>query len=148
MAAISTSEANDLPDSAFAYIEPGGTKDSDGKTTPRSLRHFPVHDAAHVRNALARATSSPFGEKAMGKIRSAAKRFGVHVGESSMERDAERREVRITSQFRDLDKPIEMRDHGNDGKWIGGYATVFIPRESKNLGGFKERVMPGFFSEV
>lgn len=148
MAAISTSEANDLPDSAFAYIEPGGTKDSEGKTTPRSLRHFPVHDAAHVRNALARASSSPFGEKAMGRIRSAAKRFGVHVGESSLERDAERREVRITSQFRDLEKPIEMRDYGTDGKWIAGYATVFIPRESRNLGGFKERVMPGFFSEV
>ncbi len=148
MAAISTSEQNDLPDSAFAYIEEGGTKDSGGKTTPRSLRHFPVHDAAHVRNALARATQSPFGEKAMGKIKAAAKKFGVHVGESSLERDTERREVRITSQFRDLDKPIEMRDRGSDGQWIGGYATVFIPRESKNLGGFKERVMPSFFSEV
>jgi HK97 family phage prohead protease len=148
MAAISTSEANDLPDGAFAYIEPGGTKDQDGKTTPRSLRHFPVHDAAHVRNALARASSSPFGDKAMAKIRTMAKKFGVHIGESSMSRDYERREVRITSQFRDLDRPIEMRDLGSDGRWIGGYATVFIPRESKNLGGFKERVMPGFFNEV
>src|SRR5213592_4707847 len=143
MAAMSTESVNDLPDSAFAYIESGGTKDDTGKTTPRSLRHFPVHDAAHVRNALARASQSPFGEKAMGKIRAAAQRFGVHVGESSLERDTERREVRITSQFRDLDRPIEMRDLGSDGRWIGGYATVFIPRESKNLGGFKERVMPG-----
>jgi len=148
MAAMSTESINDLPDSAFAYIESGGTKDSEGKTTPRSLRHFPVHDAAHVRNALARASQSPFGEKAMGKIRAAAKRFGVHVGESNLNSDFERREVRITSQFRDLDKPIEMRDLGSEGKWIGGYATVFIPRESKNLGGFKERVMPGFFAEV
>jgi len=46
--------SNGLPDSAFAYIEPGGTKDSSGKTVPRSKRHYPVHDAAHVRNALAR----------------------------------------------------------------------------------------------
>jgi hypothetical protein len=59
-----TAYMNDLPDSAFLYIEPGGTKDSDGKTTPRSKRHFPVKDAngkvdlAHVRNALARIPQS------------------------------------------------------------------------------------------
>jgi len=148
MAAISTEAQNDLPDSAFAYIEPGGTKDDSGKTTPRSLRHFPVHDAAHVRNALARASQSPFGEKAMGKIRSAAKRFGVHVGENSAPRDAELREVRITSQFPDLDQPLEFRDMGSDGTWIGGYATVYIPRESRNLGGFTERVSPHIFDVV
>jgi HK97 family phage prohead protease len=72
---------NDLPDSAFAYIEPGGTKDEQGKTVPRSKRHFPIHDAAHVRNALARAPQSPFGAKAMPKIRAAAKKFGVHVSD-------------------------------------------------------------------
>lgn len=148
MAELDTATINDLPDSAFAYIESGGTKDSDGKTVPRSLRHFPVHDAAHVRNALARAPQSPFGEKAMAKIKSAAGRFGVHVGENSAGRDYELREVRITSQFRDLDKPLEFRDLGSEGKWIGGYATVFIPRESKNLGGFRERVSPRFFDEV
>jgi len=55
-----TKYKNDLPDSAFMYIEPGGKKDSDGKTTPRSLRHFPYKDASgkidpiHVRNAIAR----------------------------------------------------------------------------------------------
>ncbi len=148
MAAISAADRNSLPDAAFAYIEPGGTKDEDGRTVPRSLRHFPVHDAAHVRNALAEATSSPFGEKAMPKIKAAATRFGVHVGEHSVTADYERREVRITSQFRDLDKPLEFRDMGTDGQWIGGYATVFIPRESRNLGGFKERVSPTFFDEV
>lgn len=75
----STAAQNDLPDADFAYIEPGGSKDADGKTTPRSKRHFPVHDAAHVRNALARAGDSPFGEKAMPKIKAAAKRLGVKV---------------------------------------------------------------------
>ena len=64
MAEWSTAYMNDLPDSSFLYIEPGGTKDSDGKTTPRSLRHFPVKDANgnvdldHVRNALARIPDS------------------------------------------------------------------------------------------
>lgn len=79
----STKSINDLPDSDFAYIEPGGKQDSEGKTTPRSKRHFPVHDAAHVRNALSRAPQSPFGEKAMGKIRSRAKKFGVEVSKEA-----------------------------------------------------------------
>lgn len=76
-AEMTAKSINDLPDSAFAYIEPGGKKDSDGKTTPRSKRHFPIHDAAHVRNALARAPQSPFGDKALPKIRAAAKKLGV-----------------------------------------------------------------------
>ena len=59
-----TAYINDLPDSSFLYIEGGGEKDSEGKTTPRSLRHFPVKDAsgspdlAHIRNALARIPQS------------------------------------------------------------------------------------------
>ncbi len=85
MAELSSADINNLPDSDFAYIESGGTKDSSGKTTPRSLRHFPIHDAAHVRNALARASQSPFGEKAMPKIRAAAKRLGVDVAEEQQE---------------------------------------------------------------
>jgi len=72
---------NDLPDSDFAYIEPGGSKDDSGKTTPRSLRHFPIHDAAHVRNALSRLPqsnlSSEAKSKALSKIKAAAKKFGI-----------------------------------------------------------------------
>jgi len=145
---MTTSSINDLPDSAFAYIEPGGKKDESGKTVPRSLRHFPVHDAAHVRNALARAPQSPFGSKAMGKIRAAAKKFGVHIGENSLTRDEEMRELRINSIYRDTDMRLEYRDQGADGKWIGGYATVFLPRQSRNLGGFIEQVSPHAFDEA
>jgi len=78
-----TAYINDLPDSAFAYIEPGGSKDADGKTIPRSLRHFPYKgsdgkvDLPHLRNALARCPQSPFGPKAEGKLRAAAKEAGV-----------------------------------------------------------------------
>jgi HK97 family phage prohead protease len=145
---MTSASINDLPDAAFAYIEPGGTKDSAGKTTPRSLRHFPVHDPAHVRNALARASGSPFGDKAMAKIHSAAKKFGIHFGENSLAGDEEIRELRITSLYRDFTWPLEMRDLGSDGKWIGGYATVFMPRMSKNLGGFVERVSPQAFDDA
>jgi len=56
----SQSYIDNLPDSAFAYVSPGGSKDSEGKTTPRSLRHLPHHDSAgsvdlaHLANANAR----------------------------------------------------------------------------------------------
>jgi len=82
-AEMSGADINDLPDSAFAYIEDGGKKDSDGNTVPRSLRHFPIHDAAHVRNALARAAQSDFGDKAMPAITAAAKKFGITVAQKA-----------------------------------------------------------------
>lgn len=56
----STADVNNLSDDAFLYIAPGGEKDADGKTVPRSLRYFPVYNAngnvdlPHLRNALAR----------------------------------------------------------------------------------------------
>ena len=82
-AKISTKSKNDLPDSDFAYIQPGGKKDASGKTTPRSLRHLPIPDAAHVRNALARLDQtdiSPEAKKAaLRKIKAAAKKFGIKV---------------------------------------------------------------------
>jgi phage head maturation protease len=85
-AELAAADVNNLPDSAFAYIEPGGTKDAEGKTTPRSLRHFPIHDVAHVRAALARAPQSPFGEKAMPKIRAAATKYGVTMSDQTASR--------------------------------------------------------------
>lgn len=51
---------NGLPDSAFAIVLPGGTKDSDGRTVPRNLRRLPYRDDSgavdlpHLRNALSR----------------------------------------------------------------------------------------------
>lgn len=81
---LSAKDINDLPDSDFAFIESGGTKDSGGKTVPRSKRHFPVHDAAHVRNALSRAPQSPFGDEAMPKIKAAAKKFGIDTAKSQI----------------------------------------------------------------
>ena len=86
-AKMSSKQKNDLPDSDFAYIQPGGKKDSEGKTTPRSLRHLPIPDAAHVRNALARLDQtdiSPEAKKAaLRKIKAAAKRFGIKVSAST-----------------------------------------------------------------
>ena len=76
---------NDLPDSDFAYIEPGGKKDETGKTVPKNLRHLPINDEPRVRNALARLSQtdiSPEAKKsAFRKIASAAKKFGIEVSE-------------------------------------------------------------------
>jgi len=80
-----TAYINDLPDSSFAYIEPG--KKVDGKTVPRSNRHLPYKDinggidAAHVRNALARLKQTNISAQARGralsKLCGAAKKVGI-----------------------------------------------------------------------
>jgi HK97 family phage prohead protease len=146
-AQLTAQSINDLPDSDFAYIEPGGSKDSSGKTVPRSLRHFPVHDAAHVRNALARAPQSPFGEKAMPKIRAAAKKLGVHVsedsGRSAGRPDVERR-FTMSAVAVMWTGPEETRD--GTPKRIGGYAAKFNTY-SRDLGHFVEEVEPAFFNK-
>ena len=82
---------NTLPDESFAHISPGGEKDADGKTTPRSLRHLPYKDAsgkpdaAHTRNALARLplTDIPASAKASArrKLLAAAKELEIDVSE-------------------------------------------------------------------
>ena len=87
---FSSRTRNNLPDSDFAYIEPGGKK-VDGKTVPRSLRHFPIPDAAHVRNALARLPQSSLSPaikaKILKKLRSKAKEFGIEVSETQAYHD-------------------------------------------------------------
>ena len=86
-AKMSSKQKNDLPDSDFAYIQPGGKKDASGKTVPRSLRHLPIPDAAHVRNALARLDQTDISAEAkkaaLRKIKTAAKKFGIKVSAST-----------------------------------------------------------------
>lgn len=82
---------DNLPDSAFAYIEPGGKKDASGKTTPRELRHLPYkdatgkNDAAHVRNALARLPQTQISDsakaEAKAKLLAAAKELGIETAQ-------------------------------------------------------------------
>ena len=67
---------SELPPSSFAYCEPGSEAVS-------TRCHFPIRDkngkpdAAHVRNALARLSTSPFESKARGKVEAAAKELGI-----------------------------------------------------------------------
>lgn len=82
---LTTEERNNLPDSEFAYIKPGGKK-VDGKTEPRSLRMFPINDADHVRSALTYLDRADISEEAkkiaLKNIKKAAKKFGVTVSDS------------------------------------------------------------------
>lgn len=106
----SAAEINDLPDDAFAYIEPGGEKDSEGKTTPRDKRHFPIHDASHVRNALARlsGSQSPFADKARPKVMAAAKKFGVDVSDKS-ENSPQEAKVIMTETTKSADGMVTIK---------------------------------------
>ena len=134
-AQMTAQSINDLPDSDFAYIEPGGSKDSSGKTVPRSLRHFPIHDAAHVRNALARAPQSPFGEKAMPKIRAAAKKFGVDVADNN---DSSRAATAYTRSYALEDISIRA----GDGRTVDAYAAVFdLPTPIRDQDGDYDEVI-------
>jgi len=146
MTQLTSAEINNLPDSSFAYIEPGGVKDPSGKTAPRSKRHFPVHDEAHVRNALSRAPQSPFGKMAMPKIMSAARKFNISVtavhrsafGEPAPDGFPERRFTRF---------PLEVRQATPHApKHIYGYAACF-GKLSRKLGGFVEQVSTTAFND-
>ena len=137
---------NNLPDSAFAFVEGGGTRDPGGKTVPRTKRHFPLHDEAAVRRSLTQAPQSPFGKAAMPKIMAAARKHGVKVGGDQRaafglyEPDGfpERRFTKF---------PPEVRKR-TDGlpATIYGYAAAF-GKLSRKLGGFVEQVDTLAFNE-
>jgi class 3 adenylate cyclase len=70
VAKLSASERAKLPDRAFAYVDSKGN------------RRLPIHDEAHVRNALARFERVAFEdeaarERARRRLLNAAKRFGI-----------------------------------------------------------------------
>lgn len=69
---LTSKERDALSPSDFAYV------DADGKG------HFPIHDANHVRNALARiAQGAQYGKEALPKVKAAAKKFGIDSDEKN-----------------------------------------------------------------
>lgn len=84
MTRLDSAERAKLPDSAFAYID------------SRGQRRLPIHDAAHVRNALSRFNQVAFPdeasrERARKRLLNAAKRFRiVPVGFITSQLEAER----------------------------------------------------------
>jgi class 3 adenylate cyclase len=70
MPPLGAKERAQLPDSAFAYVD------------SRGRRRLPIHDAAHVRNALARFSQVAFEDdaardRARGRLLRAAKKHGI-----------------------------------------------------------------------
>jgi HK97 family phage prohead protease len=136
-----------LPDSSFLHIESGGSKDSEGKTTPRSLRHFPVKDAqgnvdlAHVRNALARIPQSNVPQAAKDAATAKAKRM-LADADSMGGRSAE---------FRAIPEGFELRQEGDGMPTLVGNLAVFgewTEIRSAREGHFMERMSPGAFSKT
>jgi hypothetical protein len=149
-----TAYKNDLPDGAFLYIEAGGSKDSEGKTVPRSLRHFPVRDAngkvdlPHVRNALARIAQSSYGNKAalMTKAKNLLSRTNATKGGSEVDEllkqfagklgvtiadDAEEEDVLAAAE--ELNKTIEpLRKAKEEGARQRTFREAF-PEEYKQM---------------
>lgn len=111
---------NDLPDSAFAYIEDGGEKDEEGKTVPRSLRHYPHHkadgsiDVPHLRNALTRAAQNPeTGRKALPHLQAHAKELGIgEAGEKEEKVMTPTEEAELEECHSDVGEEMGNREEG------------------------------------
>lgn len=99
-----TAYINDLPDSSFLYIEPGGKK-VDGKTEPRSLRHFPVRgsdgaiDLPHLRNAISRLPQSNAPGLSPEKVQALQERARRMLEEAS--KSTEKAGKRLSSGWRE-----------------------------------------------
>ena len=76
MPELDAEDREKLKGSQFAYVDRDGGE------------HLPIHDASHVRNAIARFNQTDFEskaarERARKKILDAAKRFDIEVSEGS-----------------------------------------------------------------
>jgi len=148
MAEWTSAFINDLPDSSFLYVAPGGKKDSDGKTTPRSLRFFPYKDSTgqvdlpHLRNALARIPQS--------SLSASLKDTLTQKGQKLLAAQQPSRSARI--EFRARPLGYELRDEaGSDMPTLVGHVAVFnewAEISSVMEGRFLERIDAGAFTKT
>jgi class 3 adenylate cyclase len=111
MAPLRAKERAALPDSAFAYID------------SRGRRRLPIHDAAHVRNALARFGQVAFeddGARDRARIRllKAAQKHGIMpIGFISSQLQPQRKlpTGRITFLLADIERSTELLGRLGDG---------------------------------
>ena len=115
MPPLRAKERAQLPDSAFAYI------DSKGR------RRLPIHDASHVRNALARFSQVAFEDeaardRARNRLLRAAKKHGIMpIGFINSQLQPQRKLPRgaVTFLLTDIECSTELLGHLGDG-----YATL------------------------
>jgi HK97 family phage prohead protease len=151
-----TAYINDLPDSAFLYIAPGGTKT--GGRTDGAHRFFPVRDQngkldlPHLRNALGqipKANISPAARKAataeamrLAKGTTVSGDVGEYSGSAGSGRSLPAEPGVITRGF---DLVLEVRAEG-DGRTVIGRAVPY--GQTAPIGGGKtERFVMGAFSK-
>src|SRR5688572_4714712 len=111
MARLGAKERAQLPDSAFAYID------------SRGRRALPIHDAAHVRNALARFGQVAFEDeaardRARSRLLRAAKRHGIMpIGFISAQLQPQRRlpKGQVTFLLADIEGSTELLRRLGDG---------------------------------
>ena len=96
-------QVNDLLDTAFAYIKPGGSK-VDGKTIPHSLRRFPIYNKSSIQRSLAEVEKSSLSIQGKADvyaiIQTKASALGVEVDEG-MALAAERYDGKTRSELED-----------------------------------------------
>jgi HK97 family phage prohead protease len=162
----STAYINDLPDSAFLYINPDEAtgKDSDGKTVPRSARYFPVRDAngkpdaAHINAAMSYMSRAGLPPDVRARLMNKAKAMaGAHpdIGSGPMmgyegsagsgrSRDAIPGGL-MGMQYRSFDLAVvEVRSDG-DGRTLVGRAVPY--GQTIDIGGHnRERFVLGAFA--
>ncbi len=115
MPPLRASERAQLPDGAFAYIDSKGT------------RRLPIHDASHVRNALARFNQVAFEDdvardRARSRLLRAAKKHGIMpIGFISAQLQPQRKLPRgqVTFLLADIEGSTELLQLLGDG-----YASV------------------------
>lgn len=137
-AKISVASKNDLPDSKFLYIEPGGKKDSSGKTVPRSKRHFPVHDVAHIRNAIARIPQSNAPGLTPEKKRSLQARARKMLARANKDQSTfmqivsdvvdKLKSLLVASEDEQNDAPLMLWKEADTGRlrWFARYSNNFL----------------------
>jgi hypothetical protein len=130
-AKLTSATRNDLPDSAFACILPGGKKDASGRTVPRNKRRFPIHDKAHVYNALARLPQAggDIASCARPKVLAAARKMGI--GKPA------KKDTGI----------MVFKDEGGDWRWIGWFTNKFQDREGEILSSAAHKEYAAFLEE-
>jgi len=151
-----TAYINDLPDSAFLYIAPGGTK-TNGKTDG-AHRYFPVRgadgkpDAAHINNAIARINQANIPDAAKVAAMKKAKAMsaahpdigsgptGKYEGSAGSGRS---RRGPVDVEYRTVAFELELRGDG-DGRTLIGRAVPYGP--TAPIPGGTERFILGAFS--
>jgi len=136
----STAAINDLPDSSFLYIESGGEKDGEGKTKPRSLRHFPYKDASgkidlpHLRNAIARAPQANLPADVKKRVQGRAQRL---LAEANKEDDGwfdglvERVKEALGLKTKEQEPPgFMLWKEGDTYRWLARYSNNLRDQDS------------------